>query len=489
MVTHGQHHHEVVLFESSLSVNDRRKHSREDRVKLAHATACALKTIREASSPQPAFGVVGVHLHYMDGVYKVTASVMVVNKDKFVYELHTLFDLPVPLALKTRKDLTEAVEMLVQFNALARFVRAQLKVAGSSGGKVGADESEGKADDMEREDADGGGGQGGGGGVGSPRGKAPPTDKFKPTPGSKKPSGNNSRKATLSQAVGPAINVLFEPPTVGGHARVFRGVVRSDHHGFGFASVGAEVALKVSCESDYCLREVRALHHLAGVPGVVPLLDLRECDRGLVLVLPWLQPMALDTPTTQPREHEQLVLRLLHVVVAIHARGVAHCDLKPDAVMRMSADELVLVDFNLARGVNEPLDGELPGTAGWVFTGAPASTGATVDRVALAAIIGWLLRVPGCGNPTTTFEQAVAAISSAHNTASGSRSRLLQAAASLLCSTCAIVDIAEQLATPAACAAVQDKENPVSRSGGMKSPRKEPLFTARAPLGDLGQPL
>jgi hypothetical protein len=485
MVTHGQHHHEVVLFESSLSVNNRRKHSREDRVKLAHATACALKTIRESSKPQAEFGVVGVHLHCMDGVYKVTASVMVINEHKFAYELHTLFDLPVPLALGTKNDLVLAVDMLVHFNALARFVQAQLEVAGSS--KVGADESKGGADDTGREDARGGVDQGDGGGFGSPSGKAPPTNQFKPTPGSKKPSGSNSRKATLSQVVAPTIHVLFEPPTVGGHARVFRGVVRSDHHTFG--DMGAEVALKVSCERDYCLREVRALHRLTGVPGVVPLLDLCDCDRGLVLVLPWLQPAALSAPATQPRKHEQLVLQLLHIVAAMHARGVAHCDLKPDAVMRTSAGDLVVVDFNLARDVDEPLDGDLPGTAGWVFNGSPATTGAAVDRVALAAIIGWLLRVSGCGDSSTTFEEAVGVISSARNTASGCRRRLLQAAASLLSSACAIVDIAARLVLPAA-RAVQGKENSrLSQLGDTKSTTnphsKEQTLAARAPLAIL----
>lgn len=126
MVEHGQNRHEVVFFESSLGADakSRPKHSHQDRVKLAHESACARSAIWKANFAGPEFGVVGVHLHCMDNVIMITASAMVVNayRESSFYEQHNFFDLPVPLTLNTLKDLKDAVELLVHFNALACFV-------------------------------------------------------------------------------------------------------------------------------------------------------------------------------------------------------------------------------------------------------------------------------------------------------------------------------------------------------------------------------
>jgi serine/threonine protein kinase len=154
----------------------------------------------------------------------------------------------------------------------------------------------------------------------------------------------------------------------------------------------------------------------------------------------------------------------------MHASGVAHCDLKPDAFMRTNEDELVLVDFNLARGVDEVLDGDLPGSAGWVSTGTPAATGAMVDRVALASVTGWLLHVPGCREPDTTFEDGVVAISDACAIAEGPHLMLLQVAESLLSSNCTLSDTVALLTSPAVRVSERAKENALPTRSASKKP-------------------
>jgi hypothetical protein len=82
-----------------------------------------------------------------------------------------------------------------------------------------------------------------------------------------------------------------------------------------------------------------------------------------------------------------------------------------------------------------------------------------VDRVALAAVIGWLLHVPGCGDPDTTLKEAVTEISTACSEAAGPRRKLLHAAAALLSSTHATLDIAAQLAPTVARLSPRSNEN------------------------------
>jgi hypothetical protein len=411
-----------------------------------------------------------VHLYERNNEIRIRASAVSVNWRYRFYEEHELFDLPVPLALETQYDLLQAMAVLEGYIALAHFISDQRKMIKSGGTPGPAGGGEAKASSTgEGRDHDGGGDGGDQASSESGfngQGGMPPKPIFNATPG-------KSRKSTLAQAVAP-ITLTRGFSASGAHALVFRGQRAG---GLG------DVALKLSDEADFYLRELCALHRLAGVSGVVQLLDVRECDRGLVLVLPWLWPVAFGD--LQPRELLQLVQRLLQIVACMHASGVAHCDLKPDAFMRTNEDELVLVDFNLARGVDEVLDGDLPGTAGWVFTGTPAATGAMVDRVALASVIGWLMHVPGCGEPDTSFEGGVVAISDACAMAEGPHLMLLQAAKSLLSSECTLSDTVALLASPAVRVSERAKENALPTRSASKKPVDPRGREQRVPLGDI----
>jgi hypothetical protein len=113
-----------------------------------------------------------------------------------------------------------------------------------------------------------------------------------------------------------------------------------------------------------------------------------------------------------------------------------------------------------------------------------------VDRVALAAVIGGLLHVPGCGDPDTTFEEAVTEVSAACSEAAGPRRKLLHAAEALLSSTHAIVDITAQLAPTVARLFERSKENtPLTQSAGNKLAAADPhQLLKRTPFGDLSCP-
>jgi hypothetical protein len=92
-------------------------------------------------------------------------------------------------------------------------------------------------------------------------------------------------------------------------------------------------------------RERRALRRLAGLPGIpVDLGEVPPC--GLLL-----EPMAGEAITRWRRrtreEIEPMVERLSRLVDAMHARGVAHLDLrKRDNVLVAADGALSVIDFN-----------------------------------------------------------------------------------------------------------------------------------------------
>lgn len=89
-------------------------------------------------------------------------------------------------------------------------------------------------------------------------------------------------------------------------------------------------------------------------PNVVQVLDLFEEHDTAYLIMELVQ----GSPLAQEMAHsgklpeariEGLVGQLVEALSAIHAAGVCHLDLKPDNVMILPGDQVVLIDFGTAR--------------------------------------------------------------------------------------------------------------------------------------------
>jgi hypothetical protein len=226
----------------------------------------------------------------------------------------------------------------------------------------------------------------------------------------------------------------------GGHSTVYLGQRKGGS--------GERVAVKSSAELSLFLREARALVCLRGVSGIVRLLDFCEWSGGFALVLPELVSVDFEFLQQHASECAAFFGSLLRTLGAAHALGVAHCDIKPDALMYNAASRPVLTDFNLARGATESLHGVLPGTPGWVLDGSDCSTGSDVDRVGLASVIGWVLGVQGCGDAEATLAQVRHAFARHLNSETETvRLALLRVGHLLLSSGASLVDLASSLSS------------------------------------------
>lgn len=90
-------------------------------------------------------------------------------------------------------------------------------------------------------------------------------------------------------------------------------------------------------------REARAYEALAGLPGVPRLLDRPDPH---TLVLEWVDGEELGYAPDRERRGLRVYPRLVAAVEAIHARGVAHGDLRSrHNVLVTAADTVFVVDF------------------------------------------------------------------------------------------------------------------------------------------------
>ena len=103
------------------------------------------------------------------------------------------------------------------------------------------------------------------------------------------------------------------------------------------------------------LREARVLSQLAH-PGICQIHDLIETDEADVLVLELIQGKTLRAALKEGLDHRarlRVARELAEVLVAAHAKGVVHRDLKPDNVMLTEAGQTKVLDFGLSRHLGE----------------------------------------------------------------------------------------------------------------------------------------
>jgi len=110
-----------------------------------------------------------------------------------------------------------------------------------------------------------------------------------------------------------------------------------------------EVALKVVDREAGEARVLARLEH----PGIVPVHDFGELPDGRVYyAMKRVRGERLDrwlTPDRGVGERLAVFLRVCDAVAFAHARGVVHCDLKPENVMVGEFGEVLVLDWGIAR--------------------------------------------------------------------------------------------------------------------------------------------
>ena len=100
-----------------------------------------------------------------------------------------------------------------------------------------------------------------------------------------------------------------------------------------------------------------ALNH----PNIVTIHDVLDTDSGPVIVMELIEGLALRTVLrTAPIPADlavQYSVQLLEALAAAHANGIVHRDVKPENIMVRSDGYIKVLDFGLARQVNDPETG------------------------------------------------------------------------------------------------------------------------------------
>ena len=206
---------------------------------------------------------------------------------------------------------------------------------------------------------------------------------------------------------------LRVPPVLGGRYHILSALGRG---GMGVVYLAEDtqlqrkVAVKVidpgvaSAELEARLeREARLLGKL-GHPGIVPIYDLgRQDELTLFYVMKHVDGETLEhwLPSHPSRaERLRLFQKLCDPVAFAHARGIAHRDLKPANVMIGAFGEALIMDWGLARPLDEHPENEDVGTPGYRdsaatsaegLAGAAAEALIAADVFSLGAILFFLL--------------------------------------------------------------------------------------------------
>ena len=119
------------------------------------------------------------------------------------------------------------------------------------------------------------------------------------------------------------------------------------------------------------LAEARAVSRLRH-PGIVPVFEAGEEDGDLYLVFEYMPGESLGTLMRRrgalpAPEAAQLMLSILTALAAAHAEGIVHRDLKPSNVLLDARGEPRVMDFGIARRVDDAKAGQgLSGTPGYM---------------------------------------------------------------------------------------------------------------------------
>ena len=162
------------------------------------------------------------------------------------------------------------------------------------------------------------------------------------------------------------------------------------------------------------LREARILSQLEH-PRICRIHDLVEGEDSDVLVLELIQGKSLREAIRSgpdPAQCMRMAREIVDVLAVAHAKGVVHRDLKPDNVMVDAGGDVKVLDFGLARSLEEfssaptlALPGHAGGDAEIDLSAPPADDDAPDVRTRLGRVmgtLGYMSPEQARGEPATT---------------------------------------------------------------------------------------
>jgi tetratricopeptide (TPR) repeat protein/tRNA A-37 threonylcarbamoyl transferase component Bud32 len=197
----------------------------------------------------------------------------------------------------------------------------------------------------------------------------------------------------------------------GGMGDVYAGYDETLGRRVALKAIRSEHRLNAEAKARF-LREARILSQLEH-PRICRIHDLVEADDADVLVLELIQGKSLREAIREGLDAAQrmrIARQLVDVLAVAHAKAVVHRDLKPDNVMVEPGGDVKVLDFGLARSIEDLTSASTIGVPADAATGAerpeaPPEAGAVDVRTRLGSVmgtLGYMSPEQARGEPATT---------------------------------------------------------------------------------------